>query len=212
MEAIQSGNFQVSTREQWARRTVHQYSGGIPENVRSLRDGNPFTVEPWMLRVPSALFGTLTVVGLFLLTRILTRSDFTAGATASFTPSSRAFGARLDWAVSVSLWYVCRGLCFSSAGVFRSSWIIRNSPVKEEAPTLFSASLDCFTGPGFITHRVSCDPGCGVAGAGLVAHPVRQEGAMGARYRGIPGRGDCGGSALGRVLSSPPRGVLFSDQ
>lgn len=51
-------------------------------------DSHTFNLQPWMLRVPSAIFGTLTVVGLWLLTRLLTGSDFAALAAAFFTATS----------------------------------------------------------------------------------------------------------------------------
>jgi 4-amino-4-deoxy-L-arabinose transferase-like glycosyltransferase len=47
-----------------------------------------FDVDPWMLRLPSAIFGTLTVAGLFFLTRILWKSDFAAAAAAFFLATS----------------------------------------------------------------------------------------------------------------------------
>ena len=89
MEAIQSGNFQVFYPENNGREGLFINIQAVFLKMFDLFGaGNPFTVEPWMLRVPSALFGTLTVVGLFLLTRILTRSDFTAGAAAFFIATS----------------------------------------------------------------------------------------------------------------------------
>jgi hypothetical protein len=89
VEANQSGNYQVFYADNNGRE-------GLFINIQALflklfeffGNSSPFNVEPWMLRVPSAIFGTLTVIGLFFLTRILTRSDFTAGAAAFFIATS----------------------------------------------------------------------------------------------------------------------------
>jgi hypothetical protein len=118
MEAIQSGNFQVFYPENNGREGLFINIQAVFLKMFDLfGDSTPFNVEPWMLRVPSALFGTLTVIGLFLLTRILTHSDFTAGAAAFFIATSfwhinfsrigfRAISAVfwIVWALYLLLW------------------------------------------------------------------------------------------------------------
>jgi hypothetical protein len=88
IEALESGHFPVFYPENNGRE-------GLFINIQALFIGalssiNPagFHVEPWMLRFPSAVFGTLTVLGLFFLTRVLTQNDFAAGAAMLFAATS----------------------------------------------------------------------------------------------------------------------------
>jgi hypothetical protein len=89
MEAIQNGHFQVFYPDNNGREGLFINIQAVFLKIFDLfRASSPFDVEPWMLRVPSALFGTFTVIGLFFLTRTLTGSEFTAGAAAFFVATS----------------------------------------------------------------------------------------------------------------------------
>ncbi len=96
LEAIKTGDFKVFYPENNGRE-------GLFMNIQALsvlRFGN----EPWALRIPSALFGILTVLGLYFLTKELFRKA--ASANPSRIPPSIAIALLSSFFLAASFWHL----------------------------------------------------------------------------------------------------------
>ena len=92
-EAARTGRFEVFYPGNNGREGLYINTGALLLSGVAAVEPSPLHLEAWMARLASALFGTLTVLGIFFLMRALTDSDFAATAAAFFT--------------AVSLWHLC---------------------------------------------------------------------------------------------------------
>ncbi len=89
MEAIESGSWQVFYPDNGGREGLFINIQGAFVKLQMLMSNDPwFAVEPWMLRFPSAVFGSLTVAGLYFLAVALTRSRVVGAASAFLLATS----------------------------------------------------------------------------------------------------------------------------
>src|SRR3989339_1789678 len=80
LEAIETGDYKVFYPENNGRE-------GLFINIQSIFV-RFIGAEPWALRLPSAIFGTFTILGIFFLSRILFKNDRLALFASFFTAAS----------------------------------------------------------------------------------------------------------------------------
>lgn len=89
VEAIETGAWRVFYPDNYGREGLFiNIQGAFVALVKFFSGGGRAGIEPWMLRFPSAVFGVLTVAGLYLLAATLTGSRIAASAAALFMATS----------------------------------------------------------------------------------------------------------------------------
>lgn len=89
MEATETGRWQVFYPGNFGREGLFiNMQGVFFLSAQMLSGGSVTGVEPWLMRAPSAVFGTLTVLGLYLLARVLTGGGPAAAAAALMLATS----------------------------------------------------------------------------------------------------------------------------
>jgi hypothetical protein len=90
MEAIQSGAWKVYYEDNNGREGLFINIQGLFVwlQMRMSQFSGAFRLEPWMLRFPSAVFGLLTVLGLYLLVLRVTASRLVSASAALFLATS----------------------------------------------------------------------------------------------------------------------------
>lgn len=89
LEALETGRWQVFYPENFGREGLFiNLQGLFVRAVQGLSGGPSAGVDAWMMRAPSAVFGTFTVLGLYLLARVLSGSRVVAAASALMLATS----------------------------------------------------------------------------------------------------------------------------
>ncbi len=90
MEAIQTGSWKIFYPDNNGREGLFINLQGlfVMLQMAFATSSGPFQLQPWMLRFPSAVFGLLTVAGLYPLVLRLTASRLAAAAAALFLATS----------------------------------------------------------------------------------------------------------------------------
>jgi hypothetical protein len=164
-EAIQTGNYKIFYPENNGRE-------GIFMNIQSVSMrlfGGTDSREPWMLRIVSALFGTLTVLGVYFLAKELFYAKKPNSSKGWFS-DAEAIGLASSFFIATLFWHInfsrigFRAIMMPFVLVWSSYFIFRmlrslkedkKDSLKPELFALLGGSLFSFGFYGYLAYRVA---------------------------------------------------------